>query len=1080
MYQTNTEFMPKTVTSSSGYLVPSYIDHEEPCMNYWDNINIYKKMLEKNTNCPKFVFMDGPPFVSGDLHHGHLAVSFAKSVMFNYKIMKGFNCKVKLGYDCHGLPAINKTMADNNLTHEQVKEMGIAGFNHLCNEMITKYSSSWSPLFKRIGRIANFDDTYMTRDTNFMESVFWIFKQLWNKNLVYKGNKVMAYSYANRTPLSNFEASQNYKEKTSKSIYVSFEIVEQPNTYFVIWTTTPWTLPSNIAICVNEKIEYQKIKVNDKYFIVGKNCIKNVFDKKIQYEIIDTFAGSSLVGMKYKPVYQYFIGQNNHVVLSDPYVTEGDMGTAIVHMAPAFGDDDYRVCEANGLVNNVSIGDFCPIDENGCFTERIVEYNGRLVFDTEDDIIVQMKNNGHLIKKQLYKHNYPYCWRSETPLIYRTTPSYYINVSVLKTRMIELNKTVNWYPKNVGEGRFHQWLSSIKDWAVSRNTSYATPIPIWRSNDGDEICIGSIAELQQYTDTTINNLHPEYINDIVIEKNGKKYHRVTDTFDCWFESGSVPMAQLHYPFNPDSLYLNDLEYLSDFICEGLDQTRGWFYTLLVLSTAIFDKAPYRNVMCTGLILDKNGDKFSKKNGNFVDPRTTIKEFGSDMFRIYFVRSPVMSAECLMFNEEIMRDIRMFIVPYINGVTFWLEHTQNFMKKFNIDSFQQVYDKVSDHPFDKWIIAKVHILTNKVNEYMDNYDFSNAVDAMIRFVHIITNIYIKFNRDRFKKMDDFNECTNSLSTLCHVLLTFCRLMTPITPFLCEHIYQYMHFCSDEFKNIESILLTDYPSIHNTIDSTCIVDDLLRICDNIRTIRQKTPKHVQAIIPFKNIIVCHSDIDYLTMLKNNYYLIKNELNCLNIEFNVMRDENISFSMKVNNSIIGCEFKKNAKIVVSYLNELTNEQLRAISKNKFVPTIKVGNDELIIEPKFYEVIKVPIGNQNNANIINHLDTDLLFCVDSSYDDIVHNTVQAKKLHSKIQNIRKIIGLHPWDRINIFLKFDNIAESIVQHIKNSLKVPIFVVDKFDNMNNNVQHIESFTIEYINDKNVGDICVHCVDKFIA
>lgn len=1076
MHRMNIDFLPKTHRNERGDMVPTYMDHEKQCMQFWDEIDLHTQMLEKNANCEKFIFMDGPPFVSGDLHPGHIAVSSAKSILFNYKTMKGYFCQVKMGYDCHGLPAINKTMSDNNLTHEQVKEIGLERFNALCDEMITKYSSSWTPLFKRIGRLTDFNDTYMTRDKNFMESVFWIFKQLWDKNLVYKGNKVMAYSYANQTPLSNFEASQNYKNKDSKSVYVTFEVLGQENTYFVIWTTTPWTLPSNIAICVNDKIEYQKIKVNDKYYIIGKNCIKNVFDKKVKYDVIQIYMGNELVGMKYKSIYSYFDHPNNQIVLSDSYVTEGDIGSAIVHMAPAFGDDDYRVCEQNGLVNNTNIHNYCQIDENGCFTDFINEYSGRLVFETEDDIIMHLKKNGFLIKKQMYTHNYPYCWRSETPLIYRTTPSYYVNVTALKERMIELNQTVNWFPKSVGEGRFYQWLSSIKDWAISRSTSYATPIPIWRSDDGDEICIGSIEELQHYTDKKIDNLHPEFVNDIVIERNCKKYHRIMDTFDCWFESGAVPMAQVHYPFSPDSHYLNDQEYLSDFICEGMDQTRGWFYTLLVLSTAIFDKAPYRNVLCTGFILDKNGNKFSKKMGNFVDPRKTIEEYGADIIRMYFMKSPVMNADSLMFNEDKIVELKSQLVPYINGVSYYLEHSKNFMKKNNIDSFHSIYEKVSDHPFDKWIMVKCNNMVFQVNQYMETYKFSHAIIAMLDFVDVLANQYIKFNRNRFKNVSDFDDCGNALSTLGHVLLAFCKIMAPITPFLSEHIYQHIRFCSKEFDSIDSVLLTSYPIV-DQVDNESIkmLNDLMRICNLCRTIRYKTPKHNQAIVPFKNIVICHNDEKYLSTLKNNIYLIATEINCLNIEFNSMKD-NITFGLKINNGLIGFEYRKDAKKVIDYLNSLTIEDMKKIHEKSFIPSI----NGIIIGEKFYEIIEIPVIDPNKTNVINHLDVDLLLCVDYTYDEKVHTIVQAKKLHSKIQSIRKTLGLHPWNPIHVFLKFDNFNETIKKNIEMSLKVQISIVTEIEDNKTNLQHIESYSIEDIeNSKNEGIVCVKCLDKFV-
>lgn len=1045
----------------------SYIGHEEGFVKIWNanadkKQDLYSRMIAKNKGKPEYVFMDGPPFVSGNLHPGHVAVGSAKSAIHIYKIMKGMLCVVKLGYDCHGLPAVNKAAAENNLdTLEKIKAVGLAHFNEMCERMILKYSKSWTPLIQRLGRFADFDDVYMTRDLPFMETCIWIFKQLWEKGLVYKGNKVMAYSYGNQTPLSNFEASQNYQEKESKSIYVRFEIEQKQTTtatdakeYLVAWTTTPWTLPLNLALCVNADLDYVRVKVDDdkNTYILGSKCLYNLYSKKQKITILETFKGSTLVGTLYKPMFPFTQTidamsdvKREYTVLADNYVSEGDIGSAIVHLAPAFGDDDFRVCAGNGLIDNLTVSNYCPLDDAGKYTDVIEPYKGRLVFECEDDIRSQLKKSGDLLKIQLYKHNYPFCWRTETPLIYRTTPSYYIRVTALKDRLIELNKMVRWHPKEVGENRFHQWLCGIKDWAVSRSTSYATPIMLWSSEDGsDTLCVGSISELESMTGQKVTNLHPEFVNDLVIEKEGKIYKRIPDTFDCWFESGAVPMGQLHYPFDSESKVLESREFLSDFICEGMDQTRGWFYTLMVLSGAIFNKPPYRDVMCTGMILDKDGRKFSKKLGNFVDPQVSINEFGSDVIRTYFINSPVLSADCLKFNEEFIGKLKKRFTPYINGVKFWIEHTLNFVKQKSIQNFKveeiKKSDNYSEFPnlFDKWILLKTNVLVRTVTERMESFQLSSAVDCLLDFIEQLTNWYIKFNRDRLKGLDTEKDWTDSIRVLYNVLMTYCRLWAPFTPFLSEHIYQHLRCCSDKFSAIESVMLTDYPEIseltdaddHHTLD---MFGDIQRICCMVRAMRDTTRNHSKMVVPLKSCTLYHDDEKYLTLLKTNLDLVQSELNCNQFIFERLH-ENVSVKVEPDRKAIGSFFRKEAQSVIKLIETQTEEFMCKVYDGTDTFTYKSDQYDEVMDHRFYKLIRTPKTTIERDNFLCRIDKDLMVGIDQTYDSQIHNAYQMKRLHSAIQNARKVMGLRPWNTITVILDLEYATDSIKNDLYDSL----------------------------------------------
>lgn len=1089
----------------------TYIAHEEQIVKQWDESNLYGKIMQKNKDKPQFDFIDGPPFVSGNLHPGHIAVGSFKSAVFNYKNMTGFNCSVKLGYDCHGLPALNKTASDNNLTIEQFKALDIADSNRLCEEMIFKYKGLWKPLIQRIGRLADFNNDYMTRDKNFMESCWWIFKQIYEQGNVYSGEKVMPYSYGNQTPLSNFEASQNFLEKETKSIYVSFELIHPSDDilekeYIVVWTTTPWTLPSNLALCVNAESDYVKVRLdsNKKIYIVAKNCISNLFDKNTKFSVLHEFKGSELVGKEYHPMYPYtkLIDEEAKIdrkykIVSDTFVDTNGVGsgTGVVHLAPAFGDDDFRVCCANNLITNTNVALYCPIDEYGRFTSVINEYKGKLCFDAEDDIRSELKKRGVLLKTQLYKHNYPYCWRTNTPLIYRTNPSIYIRATAYRERMLELNQTVRWFPQDIGKYRFNNWLSDIKDWSVSRSTSYATPIPIWKSADGDEICIGSIKELHELTGVLVDNLHPEYVNDLVIVKDGKTYHRVKDTFDCWFESGSVPFAQKHYPFEKDFDRM-DQQYLTDFICEGLDQTRGWFYTLMVLSTAILDKAPYANVVCTGMILDKDGRKFSKKLNNFVDPTESINEFGADVMRVYFIASPVMNADSLKFNDEDIKKLKRRLIPYINGVKFWLEHSLTYNKNgYNLDfNLNLDSDRKLTNFMDKWILQRINQLISYVKQAMDEYRYGGAIYALLDFIEDLTNWYIKFNRDRIKGKESEQDQADSIYVLYDVLMKYILLWAPFTPFLSEHLFQHLKHCS-KYRSVESVLLADYPEPqdldkNHEISAKIIktFEDIQRVCFITRALRDNTEYHTKSVIPIKKCTIYHDDPRYLDSLKENIHLVQSELNCLEFSFELLKD-NASIKIEADKKMIGQFFRKDSTAVIKLIESQTSDDLQHIFYGEKKIVFEKDGDSFLIDDIYYKLIRVP-NEVSGSNIKCKIDGDLMVSIDCTYDKTIHDMYQIKRLKSAVQNIRKKMGLHPWNSITVLLDTKYSTHELKNAVQSLLNTDVTVCDftkensdfnkrsNFNELNADenscIIHSEEFTVEGYQSPNItGNLVVY-------
>lgn len=1052
----------------------SYASHEKEIQEYWDSISIYSKIKSKSQSNPVFKFMDGPPFVSGSLHYGHLAVGSYKSSICNAMTMLGYNSSYILGYDCHGLPIESKICSEYNLDSDAVKSMGITKFNQLCDSMITQVSDSWTPLFKKFGRLADFEDVYMTRDLNFMESCMWVFKQMWLKDLIYSGNKVMPYSYALETPLSNFEAGQNYQTITTKSIYVKFKLNEFEDykdyreVYIVAWTTTPWTLVSNLALCVNSNIDYVLTSSNMGNLIMSEGSMVGFFGKKAvrDVQIVSKFKGSMLKGLKYEPIYLYFKDLNPkfHQILVDPYVKDDakqtNIGTGIVHLAPAFGEDDFRVCEFNGLVDNVTIQDYCPIDSKCRFESIISQYSGQIVFEASDKIRLELKAKNILLKTQEYSHSYPHCYRTDTPLIYRTVKSIFVKIEPLKIRMLELNSTINWNPSDVSN-RFELWLQNSKDWALSRFRNYGTPIPLWMSEDYDILCVGSILELSELSGIPIDqitNLHPEHLNQIKIVKSNKTYTRIPDIFDCWFESGCVPFGQIHYPFNEDSkAELDSREYLSDFVCEGLDQIRGWFYTLLVVSTAISDKAPFKNVVCTGMVMDENGLKLSKKLKNYADPIHILNEFGADFIRIYFIRSNLMKAEPLNFSISDIQTLKSKLIPYINSFKYLIEHITHLQSKQIPITFNSInLESLKTQNFmDKWLINRTIYITLKSIEYMKSYNMGQTVDLLIESIEELTNWYIKLNRDRLKGSSGIVDQVSSLQTLYSVLFTYNQLWAPFTPFLSEYLFLKLKVVNlefesiesiESFESIESILLTDMPRFEDLeidSDTLTLMGDMQRICNMVRNIRSKSSSHSTQLIKIKQCTISHSNLEYLDKLKSVIKCIQSELNVIDFKFEPL-ESNIEIKIRFNERELGQTFKAQKNTVKHLIESIDQINLLKLYKSASNEIDLDLDLNLEYPSKFFELYVAPI---NTADVSSIIDVDLLVKADLTYDNHINYLYRIRQMHSTIQTSRKEMGLHPWNPVTIVIdnKFTQFGDVLLD-LKKSITDPEarFMVSEF------------------------------------
>lgn len=679
-----------------------------------------------------------------------------------------------------------------------VDKMGIAAYNKECRGIVTKYCKEWEVIVNRMGRWIDFENGYRTLEPWYMESVWYVFQQLWNKGLVYQGFRVMPYSWACTTPLSNFEAGQNYKDVSDPAIVISFPLVDEPDVAFLAWTTTPWTLPSNLALCTHPDFDYVEIKdtKTEKKYILAECRLVQLYKKEKNgtikgCEIIKKMKGKDLKGKKYIPLFNYFKDwPNAFQVINDTYVTN-DSGTGIVHCAPGFGEDDFRVCMENGII--VKGGKVvCPLDKDGCFNDQVPDYKGKHVKECDDAIMKRLKEEGRLIQKGQIVHSYPFCWRSDKPLIYRAIDSWFVNVVSIKDKLIANNEKTYWVPSFVKEKRFHNWLCDARDWNISRNRYWGTPIPIWISDDKEEIIVpGSIKELEELSGKKITDLHRENIDNITIpSKKGKgDLHRIEEVFDCWFESGSMPYAQKHYPFENKERF--EATFPADFIAEGLDQTRGWFYTLMILSTALFDMPPFKNLIVNGLVLAKDGKKMSKNLKNYPPVEETINKFGADAIRLYLINSPVVRAESLKFNEDLLGGVvKDVLLPWYNAFRFLFQ----CIDKVESEGVKFVPSKEaalkSDNVMDKWLLASLCDLIQFVRQEMEAYRLYTVVPKLLTFINQLTNVYVRLNRRRLKGNDGLDNCLLSLCVLYETLMNLSLLMSPFTPFITEYFYQKM--------------------------------------------------------------------------------------------------------------------------------------------------------------------------------------------------------------------------------------------------------------------------------------------------
>ncbi|NKB47682.1 MAG: isoleucine--tRNA ligase, partial [Legionellales bacterium] len=757
-------------------------ESEHQVLAFWEEQQIFEQSLKQTQSGQPYVFYDGPPFATGLPHHGHLLASTIKDIIPRYFTMTGHYVERRFGWDCHGLPIeyeIDQQFGKS--AQEVVAEQGVAQYNQACRAIVQRYASQWRQTITRLGRWVDFDHDYKTMDADFMESVWWVFKQLWDKKLIYQGTKVVPYSTVLCTALSNFEAGSNYQSVQDPAVTVLVQLVEQP-VYLAIWTTTPWTLPSNLGICINPDLEYVQVHDDEQQvdFIMARHLVES-YAQNHPLTIVNVIDAKALIGQRYQPIFPYFADyaeQGAFQIFADEFVTLTD-GTGVVHMAPAFGEDDHRVMRQAGVDCLV-----CPVDSAGQFTSEVPDYAGQPVKQADKAIIQRLKQHHQLYEQRTIVHNYPFCPRSDTPLIYRAVQSWYVKVEAIKEQMLAVNEQIHWVPEHIQHGRFGHWLAGARDWAISRSRVWGTPLPIWINDEtGQAKCIGSIAQLSELTQQSITDLHRDHVDALTFQLSGETgvYRRVDDVLDCWFESGSMPYAQSHYPFDHQAQF--EQGFPADFIAEGLDQTRGWFYTLTVLATALFNRPAFNNVIVNGIVMAEDGKKMSKRLRNYTPPDDLMEHYGADALRLYLIHSGLVKGEEQRFTDQGVKEmVRRTLLPWYNAAKFLLTYAK--VDQWNAHTHHQRSDNITD----RWLLSRVQSVKTMIQNHMRQYHLFAVVPELLQFIDELTNCYIRFNRQRFWGEGLSTDKCAAYTTLYTVIDQFTTCMAPFTPFLAEHIYQ----------------------------------------------------------------------------------------------------------------------------------------------------------------------------------------------------------------------------------------------------------------------------------------------------
>ena len=922
---------------------------EQDILRYWDEHQCFEKSIANRSTKKPYHFYDGPPFATGLPHYGHIVASLMKDVVPRYFTMRGYRVERKWGWDCHGLPIENIIEKELNLsTKQEIEAYGVGKFNEACRATVLKYAHEWEKTIKRMGRWVDMKNDYKTMDIGFMESVWWVFKQLWDRDLIYKDYKAMHICPRCATTLSNFEVTQGYKDIKDISVVAKFKIKEgyqskfdflniKGSIYILAWTTTPWTLPGNVLLALGSDIEYLLVAIEGEEgsFVVARERAEAVFKDKIWKEI-GRFKGKELAGLEYEPLFPYFKDTLKAFrLVTAKFVTTTD-GTGIVHIAPAFGEEDFKVGKAEGLPLVQHVG------MDGKFVSAVTDFAGMDAKPIDDvtkadvEIIKWLAHNGKLFSKEKIEHSYPHCWRCDTPLLNYATTSWFVRVTLLKDQLLKNNEDINWVPEHIKKGRFGVWLEGARDWAISRSRYWGTPLPIWEGSNGEVVCIGSIEELEKLSGEKVTDLHKHFIDGIIVTKDGHQYRRIPEVLDCWFESGSMPYGQMHYPFENKKKFEDSFP--AEFIAEGQDQTRGWFYTLHVLAVALtskvrlmsknpaipvsgfpslrYGKPAFKNVIVNGIVLAEDGKKMSKRLKNYPEPEIVLEKYGADAMRYYLVTSPVMAAESLNFSEVGVREMYNKLINTIyNVLEFYLMYANQ-----KSDGKKQK----SENVLDKWILAKLQVLVKDVTKGMEAYKLVDASRPIVDFVTELSQWYVRRSRDRFKGEDEKDK-QFALATLYEVLLTLSKVMAPFTPFMAEKIYLVLK------GEKESVHLEDWPKVNKKLTNEKVLEQMSMARKIVEMgLALRAEKSIKVRQPLNKLLVNEKlSAEFLEIISEELNIKKSEVESKKMPDNFILKEDGKLKVGLD-TVITDELKSEGLLreIVRTINQIRKEQKLTIA--------------------------------------------------------------------------------------------------------------------------------------------------------
>ena len=970
-----------------------FVEREREVEKFWRENHIFEKSIEDRKDAPTYMFYDGPPTANGKPHIGHALTRVIKDMIPRYRTMKGYKVPRKAGWDTHGLPVeieVEKELGING--KEQIEGYGVAPFIEKCKESVWKYKGMWEEFSDVIGFWADMNDPYVTYHDSYIESEWWALKQIWDKGLLYKGFKVVPYCPRCGTPLSSHEVAQGYKDVKERSAIVRFKKKDE-NVYFLAWTTTPWTLPSNVALCVNPEEDYVKVKQGDYTYILANALVETVL--KEDYTVLETYKGKDLEGIEYEPLWGGLnVKSKAWFVVCDNYVTLTD-GTGIVHIAPAFGEDDSRIGR------NYDLPFVQLVDAQGNLTKE-TKWEGVFVKDADKLVLKDLDENGKLFDAPVFEHSYPHCWRCNTPLIYYARESWYIKMTAVKEDIIRNNNTINWIPESIGKGRFGDWLENIQDWAVSRNRYWGTPLNVWICECGHMHSIGSVEELKSMSKNCPDNieLHRPYIDEVTITcpECGKEMRRTPEVLDAWFDSGSMPFAQHHYPFENHEKF--EAQFPADFISEAVDQTRGWFYSLLAISTLIFNKAPYKNVIVMGHVQDEDGQKMSKSKGNAVDPMDALNKFGADAIRWYFYVNSAPWLPNRFHDKAVEEGQRKFLGTLWNTYAFYVLYAD--IDNFDPTKYSLDYEKLS--VMDKWLLSKLNTLVKTVDEYLSNYKITETARALQSFTDDMSNWYVRRCRERFWAKGMEQDKINAYMTLYTALITLSKIAAPMIPFMTEEIYQNLVRSVD--KNApESIHLTDFPAVNEEfIDKELEVsmDEVLDIVVLGRAARNSA--NIKNRQPIGNMYVKAENV------LDPFYveIIEDELNVKSVEFKDDVEEFVSYIFKPQLKTVGPKYGKLLGKIKEALSSLEGHAaMNSLNETGSLEfdfdgeKVSLAREDLLIE------------SAKNDDFVTEGDNKTTVVLDIRLDEALIEEGFVRELISKIQTMRKEAGFEVVDHI-------------------------------------------------------------------